>query len=339
MMRAMRLAASGIVLILSLASCDILFNGAFPSSLGQATARIDLSDRIGLADASTFNLSIARSYGYEFVILHSTATFDSTKDHLVVLSPGLTIRNEYPLSAVSYPTYTYNFSGSSVFAHLSDGHIVVGNFDGLATSAGLVPAGQLSFSLDNWAIIGSTTMSIYAWSGFGTNSTTNTLSYSGYKMDWTPGSIPTHTRTIRSLDAAHPQLWLNGVFTNPEDDLGSTALFVFGEQGSNTSYFVQIPKSDLDTSPTPAIFDSGYPTFSKSSLDYGSVAVTTGGIVAFDGSTRSWIRFTQSDPNTVTSLYVGERNRNEKISFSYSGGYYCVWDPVTRSLTRYEDWW
>ena len=71
MMRATRLAAVGIVLILSLASCDILFMGVFPSVPWPGNGHGSTSpDRIGPADASTFNLSIARSYGFEFVILY-----------------------------------------------------------------------------------------------------------------------------------------------------------------------------------------------------------------------------------------------------------------------------
>ena len=336
MRRPTRLAAVGVGLILSLASCDILFMGVFPSSLGQATARIDLSDRIGSAEASTFNLSIARSYGFEFVILYSGAGLGSTKDSLIVLSPQLGVKNEY---AYNFGTASPNIS---VFAHLSDGHIVAGNFDGLATSAGLQLIGPVpgGVTLSNWSIIGSTTTSAYAWTGFWMDSTTNSMSYSAYKQDWTAASIPTLTRTVRPVDPTQPGLWLNGVFTNPEDVLGNTCLFVFGEENSNTTHFVQVPKSpDLDMPPTPAIFSSGYPTFSKSNLDSGSIAVTTDGIVAYDGSARSWIRFTATNPNGVTSLYVGERNRNEKTAFSFSGGYYCVWDPVTRVLTRYENWW
>jgi len=339
MMRMLRTAAAGIVLVLALASCDVLFMGVFPSSLGQATARADLSAAIDPAAAATFNLAIARSYGFEFVILYSTVGFDSTKPHLVVLSPSLSVQNEYSQSDIPFP-----FSGNSVFAHLSNGHVVVGNFDGAATSTGLKLIGQipnLAPPLNGWSIIGAQlpSMAAYAWSSFQVDQT-NTMSYKAFLEDWTPSAPSSLTRLVRPIDSAHPQLWLSGAFTNPEDELGNTSLFVFGESGTDTDWFVQIPKSpDLEIAPAAPIFSSGYPTFSKDHLDSGSISVTVDGIVAYDGSARSWIRFTPSNPDTVASLYVANRGSNEKSAFSFSGGYYCIWDPDRRILTRYEDWW
>ena len=70
---------------------------------------------------------------------------------------------------------------------------MVGNFDGLATSAGSCRSGHSRSrpTVDNWAIIGSTSDEHLRVDGFGTDSTTNTLSYSAYKDDWTAASIPT----------------------------------------------------------------------------------------------------------------------------------------------------
>jgi len=335
MMKAMRMAAIGVGLLFLLASCDILFMGVFPSSLGQATSRSDLSRTIGAAEAATFNLAIARAYGFELVILYSTAGFDATKDHMIVLSPKLEVMNKYTLADIPF------FSGSSVFAHLVNGHIEVGNFDGVASSAGLTSSGspQLPVQLTNWPIIGATmpTMNAYTWNSFRIDST-NTLFYDGYTDVWT-GPTPL-SRLVRPLDSAHGPLSLDGVFTNPEDDLGNVSLFVFRESGANIDYFIQMPKSpDVDVPPATPIFASGYPTFSKENLEYGSISVTEDSIVAFDHDTGSWNRFTPSDPDTVRSLHVGRRSSNEKAAFSFSGGYYCVWDPDTRVLTRYEDWW
>jgi hypothetical protein len=337
MTRMARVAVAGIGLVLSLASCDILFMGVFPASLGQETARADLSSKIGEADAATFNLSIARAYGFEFLILYSTDGFDGTKPHLIVMSPALAVLNTYTLNDIPF------FAGNSVFAHLFDGHVAIGNFDGLATSAGLKLVGQLpsSATLSNWSIIGgrSPTMNAYTWSGFQVDQS-NLMTYNAYLEAWTPGVPASLARVVRPIDRSHAQLRLVGVYTNPEDELGNESLFVFGESGGGTDYFVQIPKSpDLETAPATPIFASGYPTFSKDNLDSGTIAVTEDSIVAFDGSARSWIRFTPSDPDTVTSLYVGRRGSNERSAFSFSGGYYCIWDPQTRILTRYEDWW
>jgi hypothetical protein len=346
MMRMLRTAAAGIGLVLALASCDVLFMGIFPSSLGQATAAVDLSASIDPAAASTFNLSIARSYGFEFAILYSTAGFDATKPHVIVLSPGLKVLNTYSLADVNLIVSPASFSGSTVFAHLVDGHIVIGNADGVATSRGLKLIGPLpgGLPLNGWTIIGGQlpSMSAYAWIGFQVNQTTNTLTYSPFDIGWFPVAPPPVNLPwlVRPLDASHGPLDLDGVFTNPEDELGNTSLFVFGDRNAGAEWFVQIPKSpDLEAPPTTPIFSGAYPTFSKEELDSRSIAVTRDGIVAFQYSTQSWIKFTPAAPQTVTSLYVGRRGSHQQSAFSFSGGWYCIWDPETRTLVRYEDWW
>jgi hypothetical protein len=337
MRKTAKMAALGICMLLALGSCDVLFMGVFPGSAGQATARADLSAVIGSADAGTFSLSIARSYGFELVILSSPAGFDPTKAHIVVLSPKLGALNTYTLADIPY------FSGGSVFAHLIDGHIVIGNFDGVVSSAGLAPspASPLPIFVNGWPIIGAVqpTMLFYTWDNFQIDSA-NTMSYNGYLDDWSGATLL--TRVVRPIDASHGRLFLDGVFTNPEDELGNASLFVLRENNTDTDHFIQVPKSpDLEAPGTLStdIFSSNYPTFSKSHLDPGSVAVTADSIVAYDSNARAWIRFTPSSPDTVTSLYVGRRGSHEKSAFSFSGRYYCIWDPDARTLTRYEDWW
>jgi hypothetical protein len=36
---------------------------------------------------------------------------------------------------------------------------------------------------------------------------------------------------------------------------------------------------------------------------------------------------------------VGRRTGSQLTAFSYSGGYYCMFDVESRELTRFEDWW
>jgi hypothetical protein len=345
MKRMLRAAVAGIGLLLALASCDVLFMGVFPSSLGQATARADLSAYIDPSAASTFNLAIARSYGFEFAILYSTAAFNGMKPHVIVLSPGLKVLNTYSTADMLAAPFSFSFNGNSVFAHLVDGHIVIGNFDGLATSAGIRLVGPIpgGVPLNGWPIIGAQppTMTAYAWSGFKVDQT-NTMTYNAYLESWGPGAPATLSRLVRSIDASHGALQLDGVFTDPEDELGNVSLFVFGDRSANSSveWFVQIPKSpDLEAPPSAPIFSGAYPIFSKEELDSQSIAVTQDGIVAYQYDTQSWIRFTPSDPDTVTSLYSARSQSHQKSAFSFSGGWYGVWDPDTRTLVRYEDWW
>jgi hypothetical protein len=336
MVKTTRLAA-GLLFVFSLVGCDALFTGPFPASLGQATVRADLSAVIASADAAQFDLAICRSYGFEFVILSSPSGSSGTTPRMIVMSPALVVKNSYSLNDIPF------FAGSSAFSHLFDGHIVVGNVDGLATSAGLVLSGQIpnTAPLSGWSLLGARlpTLNAYAWSGFQVDQA-NTMTWNAYQDDWSPTPPTMFSRVIRAVDANHPRLWLSGAFTDPEDERGNASLFVFGESGTNTEYFVQVPKSpDLETPPATPIFSSGYPTFTKSNLDSGTIAVTSDSVVAFDGSARSWIRFTLAAPGTVTSLRVARRGSHERSAFSFSGGYYCIWDPDTRTVTRYEDWW
>jgi hypothetical protein len=166
------------------------------------------------------------------------------------------------------------------------------------------------------------------------------MTYSAYLESWAPGAPATLSRLVRPLDASHGPLDLDGVFTNPEDELGNACVFAFADHSAGTEWFVQVPKTpDVEQPPAAAIFGGAYPTFSKEDLDSRSIAVTMDGIVAFQYKTQSWIKFTPSDPDTVSSLYIGKKGSNQLSAFSFSGGYYCIWDPDTRTLVRYEDWW
>ena len=66
--RCLRLAAGGMFL-LALSACELLFIGAFPPSVGQATARADLSGDIDPSTASYFTLSTVNAGGIEYVLL------------------------------------------------------------------------------------------------------------------------------------------------------------------------------------------------------------------------------------------------------------------------------
>ena len=62
-------------------------------------------------------------------------------------------------------------------------------------------------------------------------------------------------------------------------------------------------------------------------------------IIGYSSRNQSLVRFSPSAPDVETPLRVLTHPSNGQIAFSFSGGYYCVWDPTTRILTRYEDWW
>jgi hypothetical protein len=333
-------------LLLSLSSCSLLFMGQFSSDIGQITARADLSAGIAAEDASSFNLSIVQSGDSEYVLLFSTVPFSGARNHLYVLSPNLTVLNTYSLddiTALNPPGGS--FSGSVAMTRLVDGRIIIGNVAASPSTAGLTLLGKLqqplipiTASLENWAIEGPTTAN-WTWTNFVVMS--GNLAYTALAADFSaaiPRSCP--------LGPTGGSYSLQGVFTNPIDIQSNVALLVFGDDSSNnsTSYFIQVPKDpDLVNafSGIPLIGNPAYAStsFTKNNLDSDSIAVTSDGIVAFDGNTRSWIWFTPSAPDAVKSLPVGNRSSAQKSAFSFSNAFYCIWDPTTRVLTRYEKWW
>lgn len=341
--KSLRLAVMIGALLLPLASCDVLFNGIFSSEIAQATARIDLSGSIPAADASAFELSIVEGFGREFVVLHASLPFDTTMPHVLVLSPGLTLRDAYALNFLtndpSVPPSGTGVNGNFAMRDPSD-HIIIGNVDYFPQLNDLVPTGKLStaaLQTNEWSITGEP----FAGSplvNFRIDSS-NLLSYNVYLASWGSGSS-TPSVSARPL-AEGPQLWLRGVFADPADIDNDRAVMVFGENGSETTWFLMVPKTDLAAGVfSQPLFDTpSYARFSKDNLDSNLFFYTRQGMIAYDQGSSTLIRFTLDSPDSVNGMRVPRLKRTTKMSFSISGNYYCAWDPDTQILTRYEQWW
>jgi hypothetical protein len=331
---------AGALALLFLGSCDMLFNGAYSPELAQMTAVADLAAIIPAAPASTYNLSILHSGDVEFVLLYSSASFDSTQTHLVVLSPSLKVLSMFTGNDISLlPPVGTPFNGSSAVTHLVDGVIVIGNVEAVPSPTGLtlvdklnMPTHPVNVQLSGATIVGPATASL-TWTGFGVDPT-GVMSWSAYAADWS---------TVSAM--SHPlgrQVQVVGAFTDSESDKHNVAFLVFSDGNANTLLFMQLPKSPdlLNGFPGPPLFSNpAYPTFTKSGLSQENVFMTADSIVGFDQNSQSWVRFSPSSPDTVTKLYTGNRKRSLKSAFSFAGGYYCTWDPDTRTLARYEKWW
>jgi hypothetical protein len=332
--------SAGAMVLLFLGSCDVLFNGVFSSELAQSTAIVDLSDTIPAVAAPTYNLSILHSGTDEFVLLYSGASFDSTQIHLVVLSPTLKVLNAFTGDDISLiPPVGMPFSGGSAVTHLVDGRLIIGNVEAIGSSSGLtlldklnLPVNPINVLLTGSTIAGPSAASL-TWTGFSVDPS-GLLSWSVYASDWS---------TVTTM--SHPlgrQMQLVGVFTDPESVQHNVAFLVFSDGSSNTQYFVRVPKNPdlVNGFPGPPLFDNpAYATFSKSGLSRDGTFLTADSIIGFEENSQSWVRFTSSSPDTVARLYTGNRKKNLKSDFSFSGGYYCTWDPDKRSITRYEKWW
>jgi hypothetical protein len=321
------------VILLTLCACDILFVGRFSSDLGQATARADLSGGVGAYDAPSFSLSIVMYEEAEYVLLYSGTDFDSAATHLYVLSPDLTVLNAYTLEDIAaLSPVGVAFSGSAAMTHLGEKRIIIGNVVAMPSEKGMELKEKLASpaSLDGWAIEGPAAAD-YTWTGFQSDS--STLSYSAYAPGW---SSPTPVTCSLGKYA-----WFRGAFADPTDAEGNAVILAFSVFDENACYFLQVAKTpDLQTGFGGYTLLTDYSAIIKQDLDGNTVAATKDGIVAYSEPAKSWIWFTPSDPGNERKLPVRSWDSDVmKAAFSFTNGWYCVWNADTRTLTRYEKWW
>ncbi|HET6450912.1 MAG TPA: hypothetical protein VFI08_06355 [Spirochaetia bacterium] len=337
--RALVLFLASAVTVLSLSTCQVLFGGPFSGLVAQLTAQKDISSLVTAANASTYNLSILQSAKAEYVLLYSSSITDTTQNQIIVLSPELKVLNTFTVNDVMNIATPIgrSMSGNGAVTHLVDGHIIIGNVEMAPSGGGLAildklstPNNPVDVTLMGSTIVGPSTAS-YTWTGFGTGPGT-TMSWTVYAADWS-GSSTQSTSLGSSAQVV-------GVFTNPEDDTSNVAYFVFSD-GSGRLTFIQAPKDPdlVNAFPSGLIGNSSYSTFTKKDLNSFDLHVTRDSVLGFNGNSHSWVRFTPSDPGNESSLYVGSRPDSEKTEFSFSGGYFCVWDPTTRTISRADDWW
>jgi len=328
------------LLVLPLASCNVLFMGSFPSDAAQTTARIDLSSEISALAAPGFSLSILRSGMTEYVLLFSDSGFDGSQPHLFVLSPGLAEENRFTMNdIVAVPPVGIQLQGNAAVTQLSSGNIVVGNLLMSPATAGLNPVSKLeppvnllSVELRNGAIVGPSSAR-FTWTDFSSDSS-GTMSFRQFANDW--GSATSWSHPIGRT------CYLRDVFTDPEDDQVNTALLVFEDPSPGKFYFLSVPKDPDMTNgfAGPALFDNpAYSSFTMNNLDSFRLSVVSDGIVAYDHSSQSLIWFTAATASSPVSLHLPNKSGSLSLAFSFSGGYYCVWDSASRILTRYEKWW
>lgn len=331
---------AGAVAVLALASCVLFQSDLFPAELTLVMGQADLSSVIPASPASSFVMSILRDGSDEYIILYSTSPFDSTQNHLVVLSPDLKVLNTYTADDIAALNPSgVPFGGSSAVTHLVDGHIVIGNVEAVPTAGGLAlldklstPLNPVNVQLAGWTIVGPTSANV-TWSGFGVDSSNN-FTWTQYSSIWsTSGGLS---------QALGRSVQICGVFTDPENASSNIALLVFNDGSSNTQYFFQVLKNPdlLNGLFGPPLFNNpAYTPFTKSGLNMNDIFVTNDSIVAFEDSSRSWIRFSPQSPDAVTRLTAGKRTQGLKDAFSFSGKYFCTWDPDTRLLVKKALWW
>jgi len=337
MVRSLRLPVMSGALLLALASCQVLFVGAFPPSISQATAKTDLSALVAAAPASYFSLSTVTANGLEYVLLFTSMGFDSTQAHLVVLDPQLKVLNTFTLDQIiALPTAGGSFFGNFTMTDVND-RVIIGNlrFDALA--------GGLAFSQKDPAI-GLYSPSVSGLPVFPFHETnfrvvSSNFAYDEFNSAWgltanfsVPLGIPS--------PPSQSTLFLVNVFTD-RDSGSAPDVFVFQDFGAQRTYFLRIPKGDIDgglSVAAPSVF-SYYPSpVVKSNLSGESIGYSRAGVIGYDQKADALVRFTLDAPDSVSSLPL-KRTNGLKVAAGISGTWCVVWDPDTRMVTRYEQWW
>jgi hypothetical protein len=329
MVKKLRLVGTAIVTLLALAACQVLFVGVFPPTTAQMTARANLSALVAAAPAASFSLSIVAAGSTEYVLLFSGSSFDPSQTHLIILDSGLNTVGSFTNAEILAAASSY-LNGQFAMAD-AGGQIVAGNVRFTVQQTGVVISGSLTSPLGQPAIpnLGANEVNFSAGSG--------TFSYMEYDSAWTylgARSVP--------LGAPSTSINLVGAFTDA-DSLSAPNVFVLQDYGSQQTYFLSIPKDDiaggnlLVAVGASSVFATFNP-FSKSTLDSSTVCYSGGSIIAYDHQSEALVRFPLDNPSNVSSLPLRYAS-NRKVAAGFSGTYCVVWDPGTRMLTRYEQWW
>ncbi len=335
MVRFLRLFAAIIAFLLPLGSCDVLFNGVFPPSVAQATARADLSTSIAGSPAGYFSLSTVTAAGNEYVILFTSFNFDSSRPHLLIMDPHLNVLSSYTLGELGTVAPGGTFSGRVTMTDVND-QVVIGNvfFDVLPSGLLTTVANHNNVSLDGPSITILPVDGLFHETNY--RISPPSLAWTEYGSGWnTPGTFSC------TLGAPTQSLRIVTIFED-RDSSSTPDVFVFQDDGSQQTYFARVPKADIDVDLTVAVPDFfkhyGGSITTKSNLASESIAISRAGVIAYDYRKDALIRFTLDAPDTVSTLPF-KWIHGMQAAAGMSGTYCVVWDPVSRTLTRYEQWW
>jgi hypothetical protein len=268
-------------------------------------------------------------------VLFSGSSFDGSKNHLYVLSPDLTVQSRFTMNdIVSVAPAGTPLKGTAAVSHRSDGTVVIGNLIAKPSGAGLSLTGKLpgGTALNNGAASGPDSASV-TWTDFRSDDGSQTMSVSQLSYDLSSSFTMT-----KAMGGSYK---LVKVLTNPEDGSANTAFLVFRDY-SDTCFFLAAPEDPdfLNGFPGPPLFDNtAYTRFSMPNIDDRYIFGVSDGFVAYSYSTRALEHFTAATSATPALLHLGPISDYLGMSFSFSGRFFCVWDPDSRTISRYEAWW
>jgi hypothetical protein len=346
-MRAMRASTVLLLSFLALGSCGLLFLTPFSSDLAQTLAVRDFSKEIDDPSLDNFQpFVLERVTGSEttrLILLVGGQPYPDKKPWLFILKEDLSLAQDPFTLADMYNKVTAPapFNGTRAMVD-SDGQVVVGNAlfditDGALTSVG--PAGDLD-GLYGWgfptAALGDNVISL--------GSSGTKLRWDRYNSCWTLQASD-EERFIRSNSR---NLWLRNVLAD-SNPATAAVILAFEEDkdpatDTSTTYFVKVLRNRFNGSLPDYFLDDAlnYPSTTKTDLESSHMGYTSDGIVAYEHSSQSWIIFPFEAPNVVQSMGVGDISddlENQRFAWSYSGGYACVYDRRSRTLSKVAKWW
>jgi hypothetical protein len=348
-MRAMLATTVLLLSFLALGSCGLFFLSPFPTTLAQTLAVHDFSAEIddpSLDEFRPFVLEkVTGSVTTRLILLvggqlPGGQPYPVDKPWLFVLKEDLSLAQEPFTRAELGLIIGTPVNGTHAMVD-SNGQVVVGNvlFNIVRdTIAPVGPAGVLG--------------GLYSW-GFpilASGYNVATMGSSGLNLDWYVYDSGWHSPALESkrIRASDRNVWLRDVFADPNPTT-TTVILAFEENkdtttDTSTTYFVRVPRQEFDGSLHDNFLDDGlhYPSTPKTDLESSHMGYTSDGIVAYEYKSQSWITFPFDAPNVVQSTYVGKIEDdldNQRVAWSYSGGYACVYDKRSRTLSKVAKWW
>jgi hypothetical protein len=326
-----RRAAMGCILLLALGSCQVLFVGVFPASAGQITARADLSASIAAAPASSFLLKRVVTGGAEYFLLFSPVGFDGAQAHVLVLDDSLRVLNTYTSNDLGGPP------GSPYAMTDVNGNVIIGGVLFTPQPNGLVFVGGAPVALTGPSVTGlplfpSNEVNFSVSGGF--------LTWAQWDQTW---AISTPEPPSSVAVGGPSSLFLSDVLTEV-DSAGMPDVFVL-RGNNNTTYLLLLPKDLIDSGNlagviATSIFADLGPLgliVQKSNLD-NSIGLAYGEVFAYDHDSESLIHFNLKTPDSMDKMPM-KWSRGSQVAAGVSGTFCVVWDPASRTVSKYDQWW
>ena len=325
-----------VILALPLSAC-IFVASVFPATLSQIVARADLSAVIPANAGSQYQPYIVTPSGGEFVMLMRN---NGGPDPVtVVMDANLKVIQTYSLSQLNgwgYDGVGYrpmlNAEGTVEFSNIA---FSTGNLSTVNQNPSF--GGHPSITGPGFGSPGNANDINFTMTGG------NTLTYAQWNWYYAPFEFNSNPVVVNGTGGNYQVVAVYDVDDTPT---AGEVVLVLSDQGSSSNvYFVAIPLVDILTfGAVGSPLFSNYPYKTLSNVNSFSVGFAGDSLVAYDGNSNSLVRYSVKPPfNQLGSLSLGSNNGNNNGNIQYAykmtGGYYVVYDPNARTLTKVANWW